>query len=515
MLKIMPKNKLSSALLGLAFLSTLNAAPAPKSCTGEVFNIKINETMPLSEVLNQVSDLCNFTVVPSDELARAKMKAEVDGINIKDQSLYEVLDVLLSSQDLDYTYSNNTLKVAGLKTQTFKLDYITSVREGAAIIKASVDSTPSEVGGGGEPTDASDNIITSVEKFDFWDQINQELHRILNNGAEKFVSPEPIMNKNAGLITVTGTASQIKRVSNYIATMQKRLQKQVMLDVSIITVELNNNYTTGINWENFSLGFNSYVGGKPSGGGWSYNHNNPNYSTGTSGDNGPGTNNWRNGNHGFWNIAANLNFNIDGLINFLETKGKSKVVSNPKIMTLNNQQALITVGNTINYQVAENSNSTQTNDTVATTYTQYSTFVGILLNILPTVSDDNKIMLRINPSVSEIYGETPDALNENKTRAIAPDTTQKKLSTVVHVENGDTVIIGGLINENKQKKNTSVPVLSQIPVLGNLFKSTEDQLTTQEIVFVITPRIINAGQAKPIADSLRQYGYSKSLYSNE
>lgn len=508
MLRKMKKNKLSSALLSLAFLGTLNAAPAPKSCTGEVFNIKINETMPLSEVLNQVSDLCNFTVVPSDELARSKMKTEVDGINIKDQSLYEVLDVLLSSQDLDYTYSNNILRVAGLKTQTFKLDYITSVREGAAIIKASVDSTPAEVGGGGEPTDASDNIITSVEKFDFWDQISQELHRILNSGAERFVSPEPIMNKNAGLITVTGTASQIKRVSNYIATMQKRLQKQVMLDVSIITVDLDNEYTTGIDWSKFSLGFGAYSGDRN---GWQYNHNNPNYKPGSADI----ANNWQKGNHGVWNIAAFLNFNIDGLINFLESKGKSKVISNPKIMTLNNQQALITVGTTYNYQVSENANSTQTNDTVATTYTQYSTFVGILLNILPTVSDDNKIMLRINPSVSELFEGSNNSENENGTRAMAPDTTQKKLSTVVHVDNGDTVIIGGLISENKHKKTTSVPVLGQIPVLGNLFKSTYDKLLTQEIVFVITPRIVNAGQAKPIADSLRQYGYSKSLYSNE
>lgn len=508
MLKLLKNNKVGLLITSLIFASNLSAAPASKSCAREVFNIKINESMPLSEVLNQISDMCNFTVVPVDELSRSRMKVDVDGINIKDQSLYEVFDVLLSSQDLDYTYSNNILRVSALKTQTFKLDYITSVREGAAIIKASVDSTPSEVGGSSEAADASDNIITSVEKFDFWDQINVELHRILNNGAERFVSPEPIINKNAGLITVTGTASQIKRVGNYVATMQKRLQKQVMLDVSIITVELSNNYTTGIDWSKFQLGFGAYAGDNN---GWQYNHNNPNYKPGDTDT----TNNWKKGNHGVWNIGANLNFNLSGLINFLETKGKSKVISNPKIMTLNNQQALITVGNTINYQISENNQATSATDVMSTTYTQYSTFVGILLNILPTVSDDNKIMLRINPSISELYGDTIDAVNENGTRAMAPDTTQKKLSTVVHVENGDTVIIGGLINQNKQKKNTSVPVLSQIPVLGNLFKSTSDNLTTQEIVFVITPRIVNAGQAKPIADSLREYGYSKSIYSNE
>ena len=97
------------------------------------------------------------------------------------------------------------------------------------------------------------------------------------------------------------------------------------------------------------------------------------------------------------------------MINFLETNGKTKVVSSPKVTTLNNQQALISVGDNINYRVMEetdNGSNNNNNNRLTTTYKQYSVFIGILLNLLPEVSDNNKIMLRINPSLSSFkYAE--------------------------------------------------------------------------------------------------------------
>ncbi len=136
-----------------------------------------------------------------------------------------------------------------MQTKMFKIDYITSVREGTAIIKASVDSSPSEVGGNNNNNNNSntndqagyglDNHIKTTEKFDFWQNLNAELKAILNNGSEKLIAPDPVINTNAGLITVTGTNTQLKRVGDYLNQLENRLKKQVMIDVSIIAVELN------------------------------------------------------------------------------------------------------------------------------------------------------------------------------------------------------------------------------------------------------------------------------------
>ena len=204
---------------------------------------------------------------------------------------------------------------------------------------------------------------------------------------------------------------------------------------------------------------------------------------------------------------------IEDLIeNFLETNGKTKVISSPKITTLNNQQALISVGDNINYRVLEESqNNNALNGRTTTTFKQYSVFIGILLNILPEVSDDNKIMLRINPSLSSFkYSE--DDSKQTGTREIAPDTIQKKLSTVVQVNSGDTIVLGGLIGQKKGKENTKVPLLGDIPVLGHAFKSTKDDIKTTELVFIITPRIVDMSNATPINQSLKDLGFSRSIY---
>ena len=529
-----------AALLALSVTaSSLVAAPATSSdCDRKALNIKVNETVTLNEMLSQLSDMCKFSFVAKDAIASDELNKEIQGISIKDMSLREVFNLLISENNLGYEYSGNVLKVSALDTKTFKVDYITSVREGTAITKSSVDSAPVEVGNDVDDIKLQENMIKTQEKFNFWEKISEEITLILNNGTEKYVAVAPIINQNAGLVTVTAMKSQLKRVEAYLKNMQKRLGRQVLLDVNIVAVELNNDYTTGIDWSRFQLGFSSYIGNpfgiakNPITGaldtivGYDSSRN-PEFRDSLGGQkNWYGESSGRH--HGIlqhgsisrtksdsatWTFGAGLNFNIDGMINFLETKGKTKVISSPKVTTMNNQPAIISVGDNINYRVLEETSRDTSSGETSRTYTQYSTFIGILLNILPEISDDNRIMLRINPSLSSFKYEDENA-RQAGIREIAPDTLQKKISSVVWVDNGDTIILGGLIGQTKAKDNTSVPVLSSIPLVGNLFKSTHDKLTTTELIFVVTPRIID-NTSVPLSKSLKELGYSKSIYENE
>lgn len=510
-----------AALLALSVTaSSLVAAPATSSdCERKALNIKVNETVTLNEMLSQLSDMCKFSFVAKDAMASEELNKELQGISIKDMSLREVFNLLISENNLDYEYSNGILKVSALDTKTFKVDYITSVREGTAITKSSVDSAPIEVGNDIDDEKLQENMIKTQEKFDFWEKISEEITLILNNGTEKYVAVAPIINQNAGLVTVTGMKSQLKRVEAYLKGMQKRLSRQVLLDVSIVAVELNNDYTTGIDWSRFQLGFSSYIGNPlgvakdlSTGRLMNADYAWTGYSNGDFGHRGRHTGEKHDS--ATWTFGAGLNFNIDGMINFLETKGKTKVISSPKVTTMNNQPAIISVGDNINYRVLkESTNNNSLSGQTSITYTQYSTFIGILLNILPEISDDNKIMLRINPSLSSFKYEDEN-VRQTGIREIAPDTLQKKISSVVWVNNGDTVILGGLIGQTKTKDNTSVPMLSSIPFVGNLFKSTHDKLSTTELIFVVTPRIID-DTSVPLSKSLKELGYSKSIYENE
>ena len=524
--------------LALVMALSLNAAPADKNgnCGKQAFNISINETATLNDVLTQLSDMCRFSVVAKDAQAADELKQVMNSVSIKDLSLREIFNILLTENNLDYEFSHNSLKISALQTKTFKVDYITSIREGRAVMKTSADAVPTEVGQD-KKEDEPQSRIETKETFDFWKNIKDEMTLILNNGTEKYVATAPIINPQSGMITVTGMKSQVARAEKYIKEMQRRMKKQVLLDVHIIEVQLSNSYQTGIDWSKFQLGIRSSFGmapkvipllekdkdGRRTGPLEGYRIvQDPNSMWGSSYESGSGSKH-----SSTWTLGASLNFNIDGMMNFLEEKGKAKVVSSPKVTTINNQPAMISVGDTINYnlideiqQGTDGSNGSTTNPTAS--YKSYSVFIGILLNILPEISDDNKIMLRINPSVSDFkyqedntrYNTTikdlldPRNASEYSMRGIAPDTRQKKISTVVTVNDGDTVILGGLISQHKGKDQNGVPLLRDLPLIGGLFESKKDILKTTELVFVVTPHLID--ESSDLATDLKELGYSKT-----
>lgn len=478
----------------------LSAAGKVKPCEYRTFNIKTNNKATANELLFELAEVCDFSIVVKDTEAEKILAKNLSGINIKNLSLDEIFQIILSDNDLFYSYDKNFLKISALTTKSFKVDYITSVREGTAVINASVDATPTEEGGKRDTTGQSQNMITSNDTFDFWKTIATELSAVLNTGAETYKTQAPIINPNAGMITITATKKQLDRASDYIDMMKERLHRQVLIDVSIISVSLNSGNKTGVDWSKFSLGFKSST---------MFNNSNQGQlaHTATSGlyDNA---------------IVSNANnltvvndgiFSITGLINFLGSSGETKVVSSPKVLTMNNQQALITIGDNINYRVPEDTTNTAatTNTTLTTTYTNYSIFIGVLLNITPEISENNEIILRINPSVSNFKYSDDDTRMTNP-REIAPDTSEKKLSTVVKVKDGSTIILGGLITSNKGKDNSNVPLLSSIPLLGEAFKHSSDTLSSSELVFVITPHIV--GEKGVDKATLKDLGFSQKLY---
>ena len=509
-------NKIFLALaLCFAFASSLEA-----NCNNRSLSITTIETISIKEILDQLSGECSFSVVikAGDKDATETLSSTVSSLNIKDLTLHEIFNILLSQNDLIYSFRKNILSISSVDTRIFKVDYITSIREGRAVVKASADSAPVQVDGAGNTdtdTNNQENIIQTTEKFDFWEKMAGEIEAIMNNGKEVFKAPPPVVNSNAGLVSVTGTKAQLERVDEYISKLNKSLKKQVMIDVRIVSVELNNEYQRGVDWSKFDLSFNSYLGGKPSNlasqggqqatpsqftfGRWNEAHTDWDIIT-------PSMNPIRGG----FILEGAVNINLDGVINFLDTTGTTRVVSSPKIMTMNNQQALISVGDNINYQILNSVSGLETG-IVTLDVEQYSTFIGILLNLLPEISDDGKIMLRINPSLNSFkYQE--DNRRQTTPRTIAPDTMQKKLSSVVHINSGDTVVLGGLISQESGNGTTKVLGLSSIPVLGYLFKSEKKLLVNTELVFIITPRIVDIDEGNNIKDSLKSLGFSDGLF---
>ncbi|WP_187648449.1 pilus (MSHA type) biogenesis protein MshL [Nitrosophilus labii] len=490
-------NYLKKRLIYLFSIIAFTGTVASADCDMQLFNISTAPGTKISEFIEQISDECSLSVIVKDKEAEKIIKKRLNKLNLRNATLEDVLNIILIENNLSYDLKDNVLKISYLITKTFHVDYITTKRTGEATTDASVDVGAQSQNSGRKQT-RDVNKIESIDEFDFWKNTKQEIFDILNRPEDPYKAPEPVVNPEAGLITVTATLPQIKRVENYLKKIEERLHKEVLIDVSILAVTFDNSYTKGIDWSEFNLAIN----GTYDKGTFTKTNSLAKYeNVGIGSD--------------FFNLSTTSSastlfaatLNMAGLINFLETKGDVTILSNPKILTLNNQPALITVGETINYNVPTTITITQTGNLGTQSYTPSSIFVGILLNITPEITDDDHILLRINPSVSELKDPTQLQLQDGqKFREIAPDTKEKKISSVLKVKDGSTIIIGGLITNTKNLTINGVPILKDLPILGHAFKSEKKIDQKVELVFVIKPKIIKSHNNNV---SLKDLGYSK------
>ena len=475
---------------------------AQNNCETKLFSLKSEYGIKIKEYIDNLADECGLTVIVKDKYANLKLNERLGKITLDKVSLDELLNVILSAKNLYYELQGNILKIGYLQTKTFKVDYVISKRSGESTTNASVDigNISPEIKQT-TPKSKDVNMITSKEEFDFWENLGKEIFNILNRPEDSYKAPQPIINPKAGLVTVTGTKEQIQRVQNYLNTIEERLHKEVLIDVSILAVVLNDEFSKGIDWNRFNIlvngtldAQNNFIPGDP-------------------------IFQWKGVGQSsiFHNSATtiiNTAFNLSGLINFLKQSGKVITLSNPKILTLNNQPAIITIGDTFNYNVPTSITITANNNGLGEkSYTPASTFVGILLNITPEITRDNNIILRINPSISEL--RNPEQVNqktESGFREIAPDTREKKISTVVKVKDGSTLILGGLISNTRNFTLNGVPILKDIPLFGNLFGNKRKQYQRFELIFVIRPKIVSTNSFDNFG--LKDLGY-KDLKSYE
>ena len=430
------------------------------NCENKIFSLSTEgeNGILLQDVITDLSDTCNLNIIIKDNVAKVKLKQTMQYVKLTDVTLKPLLKHILGENGLFYTLKDNTLIISGIETKNFKINYVTTSTQGETNFYASTKSADNE---------NKENILTSTFNFDFWDEFSKNINDILKSqNNEYFTPPAPIIDKLSGIVTVTGTKSQIDKIAKYINDINNRLHKEVFVDVRIYSVTLSKTSQTGVNWSQFNL--NMDTGNMPTRG----------ISVGTT-------------------ILSASRFHLAGLLNFLAEYGQVNSISNPKITTLNNQKAIITVGETINYSYK--TASTDANGNIITSDNIGSQFVGMLLDITPQISDKNIIIMRINPSISSFKDE--NQLND-PTRTLPPDTIDKKLNTIVRVKDGDTIILGGLITDDKSLIVNGVPVLKDIPIIKYLFSSKSELSQRKELVFVITPHIINLDKKTTINKAL-------------
>ena len=179
--------------------------------------------------------------------------------------------------------------------------------------------------------------------------------------------------------------------------------------------------------------------------------------------------------------------NIQALFNTFAQDNLLNILSSPKMVVLNNQSASFNVGTQVPIITSQTTAKDVGSDTNGKpTFVQNVTYrnTGISTSIKPTITANNTIMLKINQTVSE-------AQNNNTSNISSPIIVNRSISTSVLLKNGEELIIGGLIKENKSKTNSKVPLLGDIPIMGKLFKTSSNTKDRTELVIVVKPYILN------------------------
>ncbi|MCF5890908.1 pilus (MSHA type) biogenesis protein MshL [Aeromonas veronii] len=423
-------------------------------------------------------------------------------VELKDVTLPEVLAVVGDMYGFDVQRKGNVFHIypAGLRTETIPVNYLmmsrrglsrTSVSTGGVTANdsnnssdSSFDSASNNNSGSNSSTSnnssGDNNNGTRIEtdtNSDYWTDLRDSLQTLIGTGDGRAVITSP----QAGLVTIRAYPKELKAVREFLTQSESHLKRQVVLEARIIEVALNEGYEQGVDWSGLSA---SWDGNKGITGGQSLANtqlpSTPNQIFSALG-----------GGAGF--KISDGNFNV--AVNLLKTQGDVNTLSSPRVTATNNQKAVIKVG-TDEYYVTNASTtitttSTGTDKTPNVELTPF--FSGIALDVTPQIDEEGKVLLHIHPSVidTEEQNKVIDmGTSGGKLQLPLAKSSIRESDTVVQANNGDIIVIGGLMKTDKQEIVSKVPLLGDIPWIGEAFTNRRESTKKVELVIMLKPTVV-------------------------
>ena len=186
---------------------------------------------------------------------------------------------------------------------------------------------------------------------------------------------------------------------------------------------------------------------------------------------------------------------FNALIELLDSQGRTRVLSSPRVSTLHNQKAIIKAGSDEFFVTGVTSDTTTGDSTTTSLGVELTPFFsGVALDVTPQISDDGTVLMHIHPTVSDVQDQSKRISFGGTTSDLPLAVSQiRESDSVVRARNGQIIVIGGLMRETRQRNDYKTPGLGSIPVVGNLFKSKRDASTTVELVLLLRPVVVDDG----------------------
>ncbi len=458
-------------------------------------------------------------------------------MNVRDQTLPEILDRVARQVDLRYEMHGRNLSILPDTPflKNYRVDYPNIQRDGTISISTSTNVASTGTGPGGSAgsgSNASTSEIISKSGNHFWETLVgnirdmlRETDKVLPEAAGASASaatpiaplapvaaapktagaaaPAPaaavaapravfreassvMANPETGYISVRATQVQHERVREFLDRVMRSARRQVLIEATIVEVDLSNRYQQGIDWSlikpngtAFDSSFNVTPSGPASG-----------FQTG-----------------GIVSTLTSLTlngpslikgFDLTAVLNLMESFGTLRVLSSPKISVLNNQSSVLKVVDNKVYFTISVTQGTAASVGVAATPSTYATTIntvpiGFLMSVTPQISESNEVILNLRPTISRITGYAIDpspVLAQNRLINRIPEVQTREMESVLRVQSGGVAILGGLMQDSRNNNSDEVPILNQVPLLSNLFKYRDESSKKTELVIFLRPTVL-------------------------
>jgi len=425
-------------------------------------------------------------------------------LNAFEQTLPQLLERIAKQVDLRYQVDGNLLTISPdlPYMQLYQIAYVNMSRNTSSEVSVATEIARTgggisqggtgggSQGGGGEGGGGNNSTtqITNESSHDFWTRLKENILAILAGSQTYHIINEPnikdrvIMNPESGVMTIRATHKQHEEIQRFVDQVLTNVQRQVLIEATIVEVQLNDQYQAGIDWQRISGDFSytqSLLGGNlgtaPF---YSFGYSNPNSQIG----------------------------DISGTVRLLEQFGSTKVLSSPKVMALNNQTAILKVVDNLVYFTTEveiNETDTRSRETFTT---QINTVpVGLVMSVTPQISENQIVTLNIRPTISrvtEFKADPNPLLAQAGTINLIPEIQVREIESILRINNGEVAIIGGLMQDTTGQNKKGIPVLSQLPLIGDLFSYRDDEYTKTELVIFLRPIVVKDAS---LSGDLREY----------
>lgn len=502
------------------------AAPSDDLKPMPLVSISVNQTVPLRDALFELAQQAGYDIELDPRISGSVI------FTARNKPFDMVVKRISEVAGLRYKFEDGVVRVE-LDTpynKTYKVDYLSYIRKNSG----SVNNKVSVVSG--EGADVGSNFqMSGSSEADFWGELQKNLTQLLGaasasgnlktgvdpvitatepnpapvdpivvkgedgkeqvqvqppaavlqvtslpageGGAE---SPEPqggtfAVNQQAGMVSVFATERQHELVREYLKELKRSVTAQVLIEAKVVEVSLNDQFATGIDWGQLASVLDDRI------------------SVGFAGTDSPGIGNVPG--------AITINYSSDDVNATMEAIsqfGTIKALASPRITVLNNQSAVLNVADNIVYfEIEVDSTSEDGITTVTVDSNIKSVPEGVLINVQPSIDIDNQsISMAVRPTVTRITGTVEDPavnfLNVNVTSEI-PEVNVQEMDSVVRMNSGQAVIMGGLMQDRTESNQTGVPVLSEVPVLGGLFRNQSDTVSKTELVIFLKATILDNG----------------------